>query len=155
MEFSALWDSLPYSSPSTPNCSGAPLGGERFRGARFDFWAILAYWCALLWALFGRAINCNPALLSTVMSFRLRAVPLQSVKSKLGRTGESFPSASCFLPFRSLRSISLLAWPSWGTASSLDVVRPLHYWVSGWRHMKKKNLFKTTPSNDKMSPFLF
>ena len=88
MEFSALWDSLPYSSPSTPNCSGAPLGEERFRGARFDLWAILAYWCALLWALFGRASNCNPALLSTVMSFRLRAVPLQSVESKLGRTGE-------------------------------------------------------------------
>ena len=34
MQFSALWDSLPYSSPSTPDCSGAPLGGERFQGVR-------------------------------------------------------------------------------------------------------------------------
>ena len=32
MQFSALWDSLPYSSPSTPDCSGAPLGEECFRG---------------------------------------------------------------------------------------------------------------------------
>ena len=58
---------------------------------------------------------------------RLRAVPLQSVESKLGRTGEgemaeretgerrergllpSFHSASYFLPFRSLCSISSLA----------------------------------------------
>ena len=39
-----------------PDCSGAPLGGERFRGARFDSWAILAYWCTLLQALLGRAI---------------------------------------------------------------------------------------------------
>ena len=31
-KFSALWDSLPYSSPSTPDCSGPVLGGERFRG---------------------------------------------------------------------------------------------------------------------------
>ena len=53
---SALWDSLPYSSPSTPDRSGAPLGGERFRGARFDSWAILAFWCTLLQALLGRAI---------------------------------------------------------------------------------------------------
>ena len=45
-----------------------------------------------------------------VLTRRLRAVPLQSVKSKL---------ASCFLPFRSLGSISSLAWPCWGTASSL------------------------------------
>ena len=42
--------------------------------------------------------------------------------SKLGRTGESemaeresFPMASCFY----FRSISSLAWPSWGTARSL------------------------------------
>ena len=27
MQFSALWDSLPYSSPSTPDCPGAPLSG--------------------------------------------------------------------------------------------------------------------------------
>ena len=31
-------------------------GGERFRGARFDSWAILAYWCTLLQALLDRAI---------------------------------------------------------------------------------------------------
>ena len=31
-------------------------GGERFRGARFDPWAILAYWCTLLQALLDRAI---------------------------------------------------------------------------------------------------
>ena len=56
MQFSALWDSLPYSSPSTPDRSGAPLGGERFRGSRLDSCAILAYWCTLLQALLGRAI---------------------------------------------------------------------------------------------------
>ena len=32
------------SSLSTTDRSGAPLGGERFRGARFDSWAILSYW---------------------------------------------------------------------------------------------------------------
>ena len=31
-------------------------GGERFRGARFDPWAILAYWCTLLQALLDRAL---------------------------------------------------------------------------------------------------
>ena len=56
MQFSALWDSLPYSNPSTPDCSGAPLGGERFRGARFNSWAILAYWCTLLQALLDRVL---------------------------------------------------------------------------------------------------
>ena len=33
------------------------------------------------------------SLSSNAIHNRLRAVPLQSVKSKLGRTGESFPSA--------------------------------------------------------------
>ena len=33
MQFSALWDCLPYGSPNTPDCLGAPLGGERLRGA--------------------------------------------------------------------------------------------------------------------------
>ena len=47
---------LIYSSTSTPDCSGAPLGGERFREVRFDSWAILAYWCTLLQGLLGRAI---------------------------------------------------------------------------------------------------
>ena len=60
-------------------------------------------------------------------SARLRAVPLQSVESKLGKTGESemaerktpaFPRLLVFY-FRSLRSISSLALPSWGTARSL------------------------------------
>ena len=32
MQFSALWDSLPYSIPSTPDCSGARLGGDPLRG---------------------------------------------------------------------------------------------------------------------------
>lgn len=49
--------------------------------------------------------------------FRLRAVPLQSVESKLGSTGGS-ERASHFI-FCSLHSISLLAWPSWGTTCSL------------------------------------
>ena len=60
-------------------------------------------------------------------SARLRAVPLQSVESKLGRTGESkmaeretpdFPRLLVFY-FCSLCSISSLSWPSWGTARSL------------------------------------
>ena len=33
MQFSPLWDCLPYGSPNTPDCLGAPLGGERLRGA--------------------------------------------------------------------------------------------------------------------------
>ena len=37
----------------------------------------------------------------------------------LSRLLPSLPSASCFLPFRSLRSISSLAWSSWGTPNSL------------------------------------
>ena len=53
---------------------------------------------------------------------RLRAAPLQSVASKFGRTGESkmakLPLSFLFF-FRSLRLISLLTWPSWGTARSL------------------------------------
>ena len=60
-------------------------------------------------------------------SARLQAVPLQSVESKLSRTGESkmaereTPASPGLLVFyfRSLRSISSLAWPSWGTARSL------------------------------------
>ena len=47
---------------------------------------------------------------------RLRAVPLQSVESKLGRTGESeMAEREIVFYFRSLRSISSLAWPSWRT----------------------------------------
>ena len=42
---------------------------------------------------------------------RLRAVPLQSVESKLGRTGESeMAERETVFYFRSLRSISSLAW---------------------------------------------
>ena len=60
-------------------------------------------------------------------SARLRAVPLQSVETKLGRTGESkmaeretpdFPRLLVFY-FCSLCLISSLSWPSWGTARSL------------------------------------
>ena len=51
---------------------------------------------------------------------RLRVVPLQSVESKLGRAGESeLAERETVLYFRSLRSISSLAWPSWRTALSL------------------------------------
>ena len=51
---------------------------------------------------------------------RLRAVPLQSVESKLDRTGESeMAQRETGFYFRSLRSISSLAWPSWRTALSL------------------------------------
>ena len=46
---------------------------------------------------------------------RLRAVPLQSVVYKLGRTGESELAER----ETSLRSIFSLAWPSWGIACSL------------------------------------
>ena len=60
-------------------------------------------------------------------SARLQAVPLQSAESKLSRTGESkmaereTPASPGLLVFyfRSLRSISSLAWPSRGTARSL------------------------------------
>ena len=51
---------------------------------------------------------------------RLGAVPLQSVESKLGRTGESeMAERETVFYFRSLRSISSLAWPSWRAALSL------------------------------------
>ena len=34
---SALWDPLPYSSPSTPDCSGAPFGRGTFPGGQVRF----------------------------------------------------------------------------------------------------------------------
>ena len=79
--------------------------------------------------LYCRALEWGHVI--TVTTFcRLRAVPLQSVESKLGRTGESkmFFTFACFARFpRScdhpegllMHSISSLAWPSWGTARNL------------------------------------
>ena len=73
MQFSALWDSLPYSIPSTPDCSGARLGGDPLRGrggggeeVRFlgDFGVVL-YPPSVV----ARQNHCAPALLSIVMSF--------------------------------------------------------------------------------------
>ena len=67
-------------------------------------------------------------LCKQIQHYRLWAVPLQSVESRLGRTGEKWIGQQGNwreagpLGFRLLRSISSLAWPSWGTARSLTTL---------------------------------
>ena len=63
MQFAALWDSLPCSSPSTPDGSGAPLGGKRFRGDQVRF---LGDFGVLVYPPSGvpRQSHCTLALLS-------------------------------------------------------------------------------------------
>ena len=77
----------------------------------------------------------------------MRAVPLQSVESKLGRTGESElaeretgnpPPPQLPLGFLSLRSISSLAWPSWETARSLRIVLS-----NGWITIQRISIRET------------
>ena len=69
MQFSsALWESLPYSSPCTTTRSGAPLGGDASGGGRVRF---LGDFGVLVYPPSGvtRQSHCTPALLSIVMSF--------------------------------------------------------------------------------------
>ena len=74
MQFSALWDSLPYSSPRTPDCSGAPLGGERFRGARFNSFKIIFHSHANKTRFHKK--GCAPSLILKVRVFGTRKWPI-------------------------------------------------------------------------------
>ena len=67
MQFSALWDSLPYSSPSTPRLLRCPVGRGAFPGGQVRF---LGDFGVLVYPPSGvaRQSPCTPALLSIVMS---------------------------------------------------------------------------------------
>ena len=64
---SALWDPLPCSSPSTPDCLGAPFGRGTFPGGQVRF---LGDFGVLVYPPSGvaRQSHCTPALLSILMS---------------------------------------------------------------------------------------